>query len=254
MNDLAQYLAAILLEKARVDPDEAYGGSERSIRDQLARDVGGSVAKEDVHSALEVLQPFAAAESDFSPLTGGFWTINYDNFRYYFVEGKPDSNDDAEQFQEIHTQTALYPILEAYARRGARYALDATQHLRSLNFEDWLELRGRETSAPRIAPASNRIVTLSHNQQADLELASTEVIDALSTENSIDGNPQLRDAALGQLRAARELIRGQSLNAYLLYSSAVILLEGLIKRYGGQAIGHAAKKLLDLMIEHIFGK
>jgi hypothetical protein len=103
-------------------------------------------------------------------------------------------------------------------------------------------------------PASDRIVTLSHNQQIELEVSSTELIDGLAKENSIDGDASLRERFLGQLRAGRELIRAQTFRVYLLYESILTVLNSLIERYQGQAIGQVAKKLLDLLIEHVIGK
>jgi len=103
-------------------------------------------------------------------------------------------------------------------------------------------------------PASDRVVTLSHNHQLELEETSTGLIDTLSKENSIDGDAGLKDIFLGQLRAGRELIRAQTFRAFLLYETLMTILGGLIERYKDQAIGQAAKKLLDLLIEHIFGK
>lgn len=132
------------------------------------------------------------------------------------------------------------------------------------NEEFWADI-GLETSAfaqpviqqaanIEVVPASDRIVTLSHNQQLDLETSSTELIDSLAKENSIDGDAGLKDRLLGQIRAARELIRAQSVRVYLLHETVMTILGSLIERYRDQAIGQAAKKLLDLLIEHIFGK
>ncbi len=102
-------------------------------------------------------------------------------------------------------------------------------------------------------PAADRIVSLTHNQQLELESSSTELVDVLARENAIDGDGDLRDRLLGQVRAARELIRAQSIRAYLLHETVMTVLTSLIERYQDQAIGQAAKKLLDLLIEHIFG-
>ncbi|WP_353204466.1 hypothetical protein [Sphingomonas sp.] len=103
-------------------------------------------------------------------------------------------------------------------------------------------------------PASDRIVTLSHNQQIEIEASADALISDVSKENSVGGDGELRQIVLGQLRAGRELIRAQSFKAYLLYQTLFQVLGSLIERYKGQAIAQTAKKLLDLLIEHIFGK
>jgi hypothetical protein len=255
VSEIGQYIAAILLEKARLGPDEAYGGSIKFIRDQLARDVGHSLTEEDVAAALASLEPFAAAESDYSPLTGGFWTILYDNFRYYFIDKKAEKEDDPADYAATLSQTINYPILEAYARRGSRYALDAASHLKNLPFAEWDALRiSNEAVPPLSVPASDRLITLDHNQKSALETATSEVIAAVELENSVDGDPSLRQVLVGQLKSARELVRAQVFNAHLLYISTINALGFLIKKYGNQTIGHAAKKLLDLLIEEVFKK
>jgi hypothetical protein len=104
------------------------------------------------------------------------------------------------------------------------------------------------------APASDRIVTLNHNQQANLDEAVEEVIDELKSENSVDGDSALRQRFLGELAAGKELIRAQSVRAYLLYETLSRLLLTLIDKYKDQALGEAAKKLLELLIESVFKK
>jgi hypothetical protein len=103
-------------------------------------------------------------------------------------------------------------------------------------------------------PAADRIVAINHNQRSDIDDAASQVIANLTPENSIDGDSDLRDRFLAQLSAGRELIRAQSIRAYLLYEVWARMLSTLIARYKDQAIGEAAKKLLGLLIEHIFGK
>ncbi len=103
-------------------------------------------------------------------------------------------------------------------------------------------------------PASDRIVTLSDNHRDAIEEGANEIIASLELENSIDGDASLKDRLLGEIKAGRELIRVKSFRAYLLYLTVVEAVEALIKRYGPTALGEAAKKFLDLLIEHIFGK
>lgn len=132
------------------------------------------------------------------------------------------------------------------------------------NNQFWTDLKsemegGREDNDSRgkgdvEVPASDRVVTLSHNQQIELEESTSSVIDELSKENAIDGDSSLRDTVLGQFRAGRELIRAQTFKVYLLQEMLMSVLGSLIERYKDQALGVAAKKLLELLIEHIFGK
>ncbi len=243
-----------MLDKARLNPKEAYGGSVQRIRDQIFGEVGSNVEPIDVIEALRILEPFAASDSDFSPLTGGFWTVSYDNFRYYFIETKPEDEDDLLGYSELSEQTKHYPILQAYARRGQAYVEDAAAYLRSLSNEQWNTLRAADGTETVGVPASDRLVTLSDNQSRDIDHAATELITAVERENSISGDGALRLVVIGQLKAGRELVRAQVFKAYLLHQTLVTTLGTLIERYKGQAIAETAKKLLSLLIEHIFGK
>jgi len=101
-------------------------------------------------------------------------------------------------------------------------------------------------------PASDRIVTLSHNQSEEIEAATDAVIDELQGANGIDGDADMRARFLGQLRASKELVRSQSIRAYLLYETAVGVLGALVERYKDHAIAEVAQRLLDLLIERVF--
>ena len=104
------------------------------------------------------------------------------------------------------------------------------------------------------APASDRIVTLQDNHRVDLENSTTELVNLFERENGLDGDPVDRDLIVGQLKAGRELIRAHTFRAYLLYNALISALGKLIEKYGTAAIGTAAKRLLELLIEHVFVK
>ncbi|BBB12645.1 hypothetical protein [Sphingopyxis sp. FD7] len=108
---------------------------------------------------------------------------------------------------------------------------------------------GHSANVP--VPASDRIVNLNHNQQAALDGVSTELISELQRVNAVDGDEPLRQRFLAQLAAARELVRSESIRAYLFYQLVVEVLSRLISTYGKTALGMAAAKLLELYIEYL---
>lgn len=103
-------------------------------------------------------------------------------------------------------------------------------------------------------PASDRVVTISHNQQQEIIVAVNDVEEALKKENSIEGDSAVRERFIAQISAGRELIRASSVRAYLVYETLVRLLGALIQKYKDKALGVTAAKLLDLLLEHIFEK
>ena len=93
-------------------------------------------------------------------------------------------------------------------------------------------------------PASDRVVTLTHNQQVELEVQTTEIIEAVEKQNQIDGDPSLRSKILGQLKAGLELIRASIFDAQLMYLTLVETLKWLVARYDQAVIGSLAGTLL----------
>ena len=140
MSLLDEYVAVALLHVTERTADEELGGSVSRLQRVLLKHVGSNLEEPDIKKAIQLLEPFAVAEQETSPLTGGFWMINYDNFRYYFVEDKPSAGDAEEDYIEMRNVALRYPILMAYARRGAPYAEDAIEHLKNANSDRWDEL------------------------------------------------------------------------------------------------------------------
>lgn len=103
-----------------------------------------------------------------------------------------------------------------------------------------------------IIPASDRIVTLGHNQVAELEEPIEELVEALERDNGVPDQPGVRERLLGQVKAGRELIRAGTFKAYVLYVTLFRALGELIERYKGTAVAMAAASLVDLLIKKIF--
>ncbi|HEU0098419.1 MAG TPA: hypothetical protein VFQ67_06540 [Allosphingosinicella sp.] len=101
-------------------------------------------------------------------------------------------------------------------------------------------------------PASDRIVTLSHNQLKEIEPPLDELISALEADNGLPDQPGLKERLLGQVRAGRELLRVGSFKAYLVYITLLAGLAHLIEKYKGHAIAAAATTLMELLIKHVF--
>ena len=96
-------------------------------------------------------------------------------------------------------------------------------------------------------PASDRVVSLSHNEVIEAEQPVSELIGSLEADN---GNPNqigMRERLLGEMKAGRELIRAGSYRAYLLYETLVRALGELVKRYGNPTLAALANALLGAL-------
>jgi hypothetical protein len=108
-----------------------------------------------------------------------------------------------------------------------------------------------DENAEILIPAADRIVRLDHNQISEADASVSEVITALEADN---GNPEvvgLRERLLGQMRAARELIRAGEYKAYLMYELLVRTLEEIITRYGNPTINALANALLGALVSKL---
>jgi len=118
----------------------------------------------------------------------------------------------------------------------------------AMNGDDWLNQQNLGNGAP----ASDRVVTFSHNQVDEAVASFAPVIEALEADNGNPEQPGLRERILGQLRAGIELIRAGEFKAYLVYLTVVRGLGELIEKYGNPAIAKLADALLGAIVSQIF--
>ena len=112
---------------------------------------------------------------------------------------------------------------------------------------------GESTESARdyTVPASDRTVTITHNQFKAIDEPADGLIEDLGRDNGIPDEPGLRDIILGQLRAGRELLRAGIFNLELFRMSMIAGLQLLIDRYRDKAIGEAASTLLTVILHEL---
>lgn len=122
----------------------------------------------------------------------------------------------------------------------------------------WTDLEGEavvasvpENTSGEDIPASDRTVTLNHNQFTAIDGPVEELIVALDADNGIPDELGLREKILGQIRAGRELLRAGVFDGHLFYLSMVVGLKLLIEKYKDHIVGALASKLLDAIIEQL---
>lgn len=102
-----------------------------------------------------------------------------------------------------------------------------------------------------VAPASDRVVSFSDNQIEQLDVQTTEIIEAVASQNQVGDTTGIREIILGQLKAGRELIRAGSFKLHLMELALFESLRFLATKYEREAIGVLATTLLELLIKHI---
>jgi len=104
-----------------------------------------------------------------------------------------------------------------------------------------------------ILPASDRVVTLKHNQISELEEPIESLIIQLDADNGIPDEPGRKELLIGQIKAGRELLRAGTFKAYLLYATIIRALAELIEKYKDTAIAMVAASLVDLLVKNALG-
>ena len=116
-----------------------------------------------------------------------------------------------------------------------------------------IESEGELEADPRIeAPASDRLVTLTHNQISEFQQSVDTLVKELEADNGDPQFPGLRERLLGQLKAGRELILAGQVKAYLLYEVLVKALNELITKYGNETVKRLADALLGALVAQLF--
>src|SRR3546814_3667767 len=69
-------------------------GSAKKIADLIWERFAFRADSSEVESVLEALEYFAISDLEHSPATGGYWTVNDDNFTYYFKDEVSDRSEE----------------------------------------------------------------------------------------------------------------------------------------------------------------
>jgi hypothetical protein len=251
VNVVDEHIAALLLEWIR-----QYGGGHKatftpqSASGSLKVHMAVNVSEFRTAQVLDALTEMGVASKSYSPLTNGFFELSRDNAVTLF--GAPGWTK-AENQKPARNPSfdAEYPVIDAYLKSDpswSGYVMAELQRDPAL-----LEDGGIEFAGIGGVPASDRVVTLSDNQQSELEEASSKLIEEVEKSNGIDGDPTFRQVVLGQLKAGRELIRAQIFSAEMMRLIMMDALKSLIKKYEGHVIGAAAATLMDLLIKRVVG-
>lgn len=242
MNVVDEHISALLLEwirqyggrhKATFTPQSASG----SLRVQMAV----NVSEFRTAQVLNALTEMGVASKSYSPLTNGFFELSRDNAVTLF--GAPGWTKVENQKPARNPSfDAEYPVIDAYLKSDpswSGYALAELQRDPAL-----LEDEGIEFAGIGGVPASDRVVTLSDNQQSELEETSSKLIEEVEKSNGINGDSTFRQIVLGQLKAGRELIRAKIFDAQIMYLTLIEILKILANRYDQAVIGSLAGSLL----------
>jgi hypothetical protein len=246
-----EHIAALIVHAARSEQD-GLGIFIDEMPGLLLRRYALVVSEETLNKAVDLITAAGGGSRITDDIAGDLLRIIPDDLLAYFGPSarRPGSQTPVEFDRRYNRAHTALPILESYSFGQDQWVTRVVERLSSGAY-DGISSAGQETKGWGI-PASDRVVEITDNQERSINEAVKEVEDLLSKENSVGGDAGLRQRFLGQLSAGRELIRSQSVRAYLVYETLARMLLTLIEKYKGLALGEAAKKLLHLLIENIF--
>lgn len=269
--DLADYIALALVRNK--DEDSFFGASSdltgdlNQLREKAESLCGFRMSEATFNKALRALADCGLVRITDDPYSGTFARIRCSELKSFFQKAESDlakADEDYGGVTAIISQPSDYPaasallkheLFEDYNELGSDWLSRALAGLRekigpSGSIEDLLDRADRLTAIA--APASDRIVTLQHNQILETDNSITELVDALEDDNGNPDDPGLRERLLGQIKAGRELIRAGEFRAYLLYEVLVRALGELIEKYGNPTIKALANALLGAIVSQFF--
>lgn len=151
-------------------------------------------------------------------------------------------------------------VLGGYGSWGFRISADGSDFVEA-QFRDLAEMKeflGAHVSSDvdaeteQAIPASDRLVTLGHNQISEFQKSVDSLVSEMEKDNGVPDRPGLRERLLGQIRAGRELIIAGQFKAYLLYEVLITALNEIIEKYGNETIKSLANALLGALVAQLF--
>jgi hypothetical protein len=166
-------------------------------------------------------------ETEVDPLAGLYLSLKLDKFPSF-----------------RQTELAENPVYQRMQKVGTFLLTDAFAN--ALAQDDW----GDDGAMEILAPASDRIVTLDHNNPdiAKIRDSLDEVSEELRKDNSeAIANPDEKNRFIAQLKAASELLKLNRLSVRSLSALILPVLYYLADKFAEGAIGALASELLKLI-------
>ncbi|WP_271077919.1 hypothetical protein [Aurantiacibacter sp. MUD61] len=227
-----------------------------------------SLMRQADNSALETLDDLKAVVEDTYPAHLDESRLNFlakHLERYGFIQITSDkyAGDYITPSTGWSVSYRLNKLKETDPEHGLLYVLSGGERLVDLAFQSaefWGDLDQEIENAPEepdvpeqsLAPAADRLVSLSHNQFKEIDEPTGELLEKLEKDNGIPEHPGLKERLASQISAGRELLRAGEFKLDIFKVTMIASLDELKERYGDHAIGAAASALLTLIL-HILG-
>ena len=268
--DLADYIALALVANSKEPEDifsrrrSDFSGDYDQLKDRAETIMGFPISDGVLKNVLRTLADCGLVRVTDDAYSGMFYKVRITGLDSFFEQANAETDNAREEgvVDSILLKPSDFPnasallkheLFEDYRELGGAWLERALEGIRRQVSE--LGSLDELSSKPRLtdfeAPASDRVVTFSDNEVANLDSQTSQIIDAVSAQNQIDGNPGLRELLLGQLKAGRELIRAGSCRIHLIELTLIETLKFLAKRYEREAIGGLAAALITAIAKHI---
>lgn len=234
------YLAAAIVDELRdINPKTTFGSLDDIVSFFRAKFGIGVPESAAIEAAMRIAQ-LGLARAYLDPYAG--FTFEPDTSLTILIKlGRIDKEVNSDFFRAL-----------AGKERLLSRVFDNSQFWADLNNQSAPKDDGFVISSHDVViPASDRIVTISHNQYQSIEPEATKLIEQVEADNGLPDEPGFRERVLGHIRAGRELLRVGMFDAQLFYMSMIVGLKMLVEKYGDHALGALASKLLDVIVASI---
>ena len=265
---LADYVALALVGEVRREEDlfpnraRDFSGNFNELKAYADKRAGFPISPEVPLAAVRSPAECALVKVTEDNFSGTFYKVRAEQFSSFLGRARDSMNGLRVQGysdESLLERRSDYPeawailsheLFDDYHEHGGPWltrALDGLRHrLESGGLDD--VYAGNLGSEQDGIPASDRVVSLNHNEVGEFDRAASEVISAVSARNELDETPGLRELILGQLSAGRELIRSGCVRLCLLQVTLIDTLNFLAVRYEKEAIGALASALAAALL------
>lgn len=241
MSSAADYIAAALIVEVRRNDEKLSGTSPEQFAGLLKERYGFELKEVQINAALRRLAELGLVALTEDEYAGSFLRFPSATSLEIRIGNLKNKQPDARFFRALGGGEKLLERAFANAKFwrdfDAEVSTDSTSIL--------------SVPSPAFAPASDRIVTLSHNQYAALSEPLDDVIEAVEQNNGIPEEPGFRERVLGQLKAGREFLKAGVFEGQLFYYTLVVGLKMLAEKYKDHAVAALASELVDLILQHL---
>jgi hypothetical protein len=255
VNVLAEHIAALIIDLANNSQSRRISFFLADIPKMLEERYAVRVPTSLAEVACQSIQDVGGCKRLQSPLTGDMYQIDAADALYLFdPTSAPSSQTSLQHDAEYRRAHEEHPILNTYFHGGVPWIERIAVELQRRDLHE-MESEVSEDIEENLAPASDRVVRLDHNNPMMEELSQglDKVQELVRAENSNRiPDPEDKRRFVEQISSAARLLKLDKLSTRALAGLVLPVLTYLSLKFADEAIGTLAGRILELL-GNLFG-